>query len=316
MVKIGKVQPANNVFLAPMAGITDKSFRQICRECGCGLTYTEMVSAKSILYGNFKYLLDTSEEERGKKPWALQLFGRDPDILAAAVRRIFLSYLLKPSIIDINMGCPAPKIVKNGEGCALMKEPILAGKIISTVVSATDVPVTVKIRKGFDRTNAVEIAKIAQESGASAVTVHGRTRDQFYSGKADWDAIAKVKAALSIPVIANGDVVSPKTAEEILAHTKCDALMIGRAACGNPWLFKQILTNAPPPGWPEKIDTALRHARMAVEHKGGHIGVLEMRKHLSWYIKGLPRAAALRTRINKAATYAELEKIMLECVRG
>ena len=307
-VKIGKVQLANNVFLAPMAGITDKSFRQICKEMGCGLTYTEMVSGKSIQYGNVKHLLDTSEKER---PWAVQLFGREPDILADAARRLD-DLCPGADIIDINMGCPAPKIVKNGEGSALMKEPELIGKIIYAVARAVDKPVTIKIRKGFnsENVNAVEVARIAQESGASAITVHGRTREQFYSGKADWDAIAQVKAAVNIPVIANGDVVSPSTAYEILRHTKCDGLMIARGALGNPWLFAQILTGASLPDWATKLETALRHSRMVIEHKGEHIGVLEMRKHLSWYIKGIPAAAKMRTQINKAATYTELEKLL------
>lgn len=286
-----------------MAGITDKSFRQICKNCGAGLTYSEMVSAKSISYNNVKHLLDTHENEA---PWAIQLFGRDPSTLAEAARR------MTSSIIDINMGCPAPKIVKNGEGSALMKEPLLIGKIISTVVKAVNKPITIKIRKGFTKetANAVEIAKIAEASGAAAITVHGRTRDQFYSGQADWNAIAAVKAAVKIPVIANGDVISPKTAQEILTHTNCDGLMIGRAALGNPWLFDQIINKTPPPGWPEKKELALKHARMVIDHKGEHIGCLEMRKHLSWYIKGLPQASKIRIDINKVKTYEEMVNLL------
>ena len=302
-MQIGTVKTDNNVFLAPMAGITDKTFRQICYEKGCGLAYSEMVSAKSILYNNVKHLLDNTSEDY---IWAVQIFGRCPCTMAEAAKR------LNVDLIDINMGCPAPKIVKNGEGSALMKEPVLVGKIISDVVKAVDVPVTIKIRKGFtsNSVNAVEIAKIAQESGASAVTVHGRTRDQFYSGKADWDVIAAVKAAVKIPVIANGDVTSRESAAAILEHTKCDGLMIARASCGNPWIFEQILKNAPEPVWQEKIDNALRHARMLIEHKGERIGVLEMRKHLSWYIKGLPSAARFRTLINKLLTYQEMENLL------
>ena len=308
-LKIGKVQLENNILLAPMAGITDMSFRQICREQGCGLSYSEMISGKSVQYGNYKNLLDVSEDER---PWAVQLFGRDPDILADAARRLDELCSAHVDIVDINMGCPAPKIVKNGEGSALMKEPALVGKIISAVCAAVDKPVTVKIRKGFnlENANAVEIAKIAEESGASAITVHGRTREQFYSGVADWDAIAEVKAAVKIPVIANGDVVSAESAQAILAHTGCDGIMIARGALGKPWLFAQILQGAAEPGWDEKIECALRHLRMAIEHKGQHIGVLEMRKHLSWYIKGLPSAAKLRTLINKAVSYSEMEVLL------
>ena len=307
-VKIGKIQLANNVFLAPMAGITDRSFRQICKEMGCGLTYSEMVSGKSIQHGNVKHLLDSSKKEC---PRAVQLFGREPDILADAARRLE-DICPSVDIIDINMGCPAPKIVKNGEGSALMKEPDLVGKIIYAVARAVDKPVTIKIRKGFnsENVNAIEIAKIAQESGASAITVHGRTREQYYSGKADWDAIAAVKSAVNIPVIANGDVFSPATANEILRHTKCDALMIARGALGNPWIFSQILTGALQPAWAAKLEIALRHSRMVIEHKGEHIGVLEMRKHLSWYIKGFPEATKLRMQINKAATYIELESLL------
>lgn len=304
--KIGKVQIPNNVFLAPMAGVTDKSFRHICCEMGCGLAYTEMISAKSIMYENVKQLLDRSPIEQ---PWAIQIFGREPETMAQAARRLLA---LNPDIIDINMGCPAPKIVKNGEGSALMKEPALAAKIITAVATAVDIPVTVKIRKGFssENPNCTEIAKIAQESGASAICVHGRTREQFYSGCADWDAIAEVKSAVTIPVIANGDITSPETAETVQKHTNCDAIMVARASCGNPWLFAQITKNTPPPNWPEKLQTALRHAQLAIEHKGEHIGALEMRKHLSWYIKGLPSATKLRTMINKTSSYSEMERLL------
>ena len=308
-LKIGNIQLNNNVFLAPMAGITDMSFRQICREQGCGLSYSEMISGKSIQYRNFKNLLDVSETEQ---PWAVQLFGREPDILAEAAKRLDELCAVSVDIVDINMGCPAPKIVKNGEGSALMKEPLLAGRIISALSKAVDKPVTVKIRKGFtsESVNAVEIARIAQESGAAALTVHGRTREQFYSGAADWDAIAAVKAAVRIPVIANGDVVSRQSAEAILTQTGCDGIMIARGALGKPWIFAQILNDAPEPAWAEKKDLALRHLRMVIEHKGEHTAVLEMRKHLSWYIKGLPSAAKLRTLINKAVKYSEMEEIL------
>ena len=314
-INIGNVQLDNNVFLAPLAGISDKPFRQICREMGCGLTHSEMVSAKSIQYNNFKDLLDTSEEER---PWAVQLFGRDPDILTDAALRLDDLCPAGVDIVNINMGCPAPKIVKNGEGSALMKEPALVGKIVSALVSKVPKPITVKIRKGFSAgsSNAVEIAQIAQESGAAAVIVHGRTREQFYSGKADWDAIAAVKAALKIPVIANGDIFSPEAAEAIFAHTKCDGIMVARGSFGNPWLFSQIIHNTPPPSLAEKVELALRHCRMTIEHKGEHFGVLEMRKHLSWYIKGMPGATTLRVQINKADSYQAIEKLLIKALEA
>jgi len=306
-INIGQVKLANNIFMAPMAGITDKSFRQICREHGAGLTYSEMVSAKSIQFNNFKDLLDTSE---GERPFAVQLFGRDPNILAEAAQRLDDLCGTTVDIVDINMGCPAPKIVKNGEGSALMKEPLLVGKIVAAVSRAAGLkPVTIKIRKGFTAgtVNAVEIAKIAQESGAAAVTVHGRTRDQFYSGQADWDAIAAVKAAVKIPVIANGDVFSRQAAEGIFQQTGCDGVMVARGALGNPWLFGQILRDEAELGWPAKKDAALRHLYMVIAHKGARNGALEMRKQLSWYVKGHANATEMRKLINRADTVRELE---------
>ncbi|MCL1987743.1 MAG: tRNA dihydrouridine synthase DusB [Firmicutes bacterium] len=302
-MKIGNLQLSNNVFLAPMAGITDKSFRQLCRDFGAGLAFSEMVSAKSLQYKNenTQKLLDKYANEQ---PFAVQLFGKEPDILANVAQT------LNADIIDINMGCPAPKITRNGEGCALMNEPILVGQIVSAVVRAANVPVTVKIRKGFKQSNAVEIAKIIAESGAAAITIHGRTREQFYSGKADWDIIAEVKQKVNIPVIANGDIISYETAKDVLNHTKCDAIAIGRAALGNPWVFREIIENAPPANWQNRLQTALQHCRMVVEHKGEHIGILEMRKHMSWYIKGLPSAAKTRVQINQITTYSEMEKLV------
>jgi nifR3 family TIM-barrel protein len=307
---IGGAALPNNVFLAPMAGITDRSFRTICREQGCGLTYSEMVSAKSILYDNVntKKLLDNFE---GERPFAVQIFGSEPHIMAEAARK--LERLCAFDILDINMGCPAPKIVRNGEGSALMKEPLLAGKIVEAVTRATSKPVTIKTRKGFtpSAVNAVEIARIAQESGAAAVTIHGRTRDQYYSGTADWEIIARVKDALTIPVIGNGDITSPETAAEIFELSKCDGIMIARGALGNPWVFSEIIQNKKRPvSRGEKTETALRHGRMMIEHKGERVGVQEMRKHLSWYIKGQPAAAKLRVLINKANTYKELEELL------
>ncbi|MCL2015045.1 MAG: tRNA dihydrouridine synthase DusB [Defluviitaleaceae bacterium] len=302
-IKLGNLNLTSNVFLAPMAGITDKSFRQLCRENGANLAFSEMVSAKSIQYKNenTQKLLDKYENEQ---PYAVQLFGREPETLANVAKT------LTADIIDINMGCPAPKIVRNGEGCALMNEPVLAGEIISAVVKAVNVPVTVKIRKGFKQNNAVEIARIAAESGASAVTIHGRTREQFYSGIADWDIIAEVKQSVRIPVVANGDIISYATAQEVIDHTNCDAIMIGRAALGNPWIFQEISQNAPPPTWQERLKTALQHCRMVMLHKGEHLGMLEMRKHMSWYIKGLPSAAKVRVHINHVTTYSEMEELI------
>lgn len=315
-MKIGNVKLENNVFLAPMAGVTDLPFRILCKEMGCGLVYSEMVSAKGILYDNENTtkLLTIEQVER---PVAVQLFGSDPELLADIAKKIE-DYPI--DIIDINMGCPAPKIVKNGEGSALMKNPERIGEIVKAIVQCQKKPVTIKIRKGFDdeHINAVEIAKIAEKNGASAIAVHGRTRQQYYSGKADWEIIKKVKEAVHIPVIGNGDVFSPKEAKALFDETKCDAIMIGRGAQGNPWIFREILHYLntgeilSPPLAQEKVQLSLRHARMLIEYKGEYIGIREMRKHISWYIKGLKSAARLREKINKTNSYEELEKLMYE----
>lgn len=315
-MKIGNVNLENNVFLAPMAGVTDLPFRILCKEMGCGLVYSEMISAKGILYDNENTIKLLTIEQK-EKPVAVQLFGSDPDLLAHMAEKIE-SYPI--DIIDVNMGCPAPKIVKNGEGSALMKDPKRIGEIIKVMTQCQKKPVTVKIRKGFDdeHINAVEIAKIAEENGASAIAVHGRTRQQYYSGKADWEIIKKVKQSVNIPVIGNGDVFSAEEAKALFDSTKCDAIMIGRAAQGNPWIFKEILyylntgKSLSPPSVQEKIDLSLRHARMLIEYKGEYIGIREMRKHISWYIKGLKSAARLREKINKTNSYEELEKLMYE----
>ena len=316
---IGNVVLENNVILAPMAGVTDLPFRLLCREQGAGMVVTEMVSAKAILYGNKNTdkLLMVQPEER---PAAVQLFGSDPEILGAMAKKIE-EYPI--DIIDVNMGCPAPKIVKNGEGSCLMKTPELVGKIVRSLVESQKKPVTIKFRKGFDEEhiNAVEIAKIAEANGASAVAVHGRTREQYYSGKADWDIIKEVKAAVQIPVIGNGDIFTPQDAKNLLEHTGCDAIMVGRGAQGNPWIFKRILHYLktgellPEPTAQERVEKALRHSQMLIAYKGEYIGIREMRKHMAWYMKGLPGAAELRGKLNYAETMAEMKALLHEYLK-
>lgn len=312
-MKIGNVNINGNVFLAPMAGVTDLPFRKICKEHNCAMVYSEMISAKAILYENKNTteLLNTSEEE---KPVVVQLFGKDPSILAEAAKKIEHYNF---DILDINMGCPAPKITKNGEGSALMQNPKLVGQIVRKVSNTIEKPLTIKLRSGFNNNiNAVEIAKIAEENGAKAVTVHGRTREQYYTGKVDLEIIAKVKEAVSIPVIGSGDVIDPISAKNMFDKTNCDALMIGRGAQGNPWVFSainqyfktgKVLSK---PTIKEKIDMSLRHGRMLIEYKGEYTGIREMRKHIGWYIKGIKGAAALRVDINKATNYEELELLL------
>ena len=311
---IGNRTLDNNLILAPMAGVTDLPFRLLCREQGAGLLCMEMVSAKAILYNNrnTKTLLTTDPQEN---PVSLQLFGSDPDIISEAAKRI---EELPFDILDINMGCPVPKVVKNGDGSALMKQPELAGKIIEKTVRAVRKPVTVKLRKGFDdaHVNAAEMAHIAQESGAAAVAVHGRTREQYYSGKADWDIIRQVKEAVSIPVIGNGDVTSGERAAALREQTGCDGVMIARGAQGNPWIFSDLLEYEETGAFPPRPDvdeirsTMLRHARLQIEYKGSYIGIREMRKHVAWYTKGVHGAARLREQINKVESYEELENLL------
>ena len=309
-LKIGNVELENNLILAPMAGVTDLPFRLLCKEQGCGLMYTEMVSAKAILYKNRNTgpLMEVRPEE---EPVALQLFGSDPEIVSDIAAQVEDGPY---AFIDINMGCPVPKIVNNGEGSALMKNPKLVEEILTALVKKVKKPVTVKFRKGFDddHVNAVEIAKIAEACGVAAVAVHGRTRAQYYSGQADWDIIAQVKDAVKIPVIGNGDVDSPEKAKAILEQTGCDGVMIGRAAEGNPWIFREVvsyLENGTIPARPtnrEKREMILRHAALQLEYKGEYTGVREMRKHLSWYTVGMPHSAHFRQTINTMEKMDEL----------
>ena len=307
---IGNVTLDNQIILAPMAGVTDLPFRLLCREQGAGLVCMEMVSAKAIYYHNknTEELLTIHPEE---VPASLQLFGSDPDIIA----RLAAQIEERPfSILDFTMGCPVPQVVNNGEGSALMKQPKLVEEILSRLVKSVDKPVTVKIRKGFDdsNVNAVEIAKIAESCGVAAIAVHGRTRAQYYSGKADWDIIRQVKEAVKIPVIGNGDVNSPQAAKALLEQTGCDGIMIGRAAQGNPWIFREVNayledgTLLPAPDAQEKRETILRHAALQLEFKGEYTAVREMRKHLAWYTVGMPHSAHFRGMINSMENMEQL----------
>ena len=309
-LQIGDVTLANNCILAPMAGVTDLPFRLLCKEQGVGLICMEMVSAKAIYYNNknTEELMAIHPEEM---PVSLQLFGSDADIIAEMAKRIEERPF---AILDINMGCPVPKVVNNGEGSALMKNPKLVEEILTKLVKAISKPVTVKIRKGFNdaNVNAVEIARIAESCGVAAVAVHGRTREQYYSGKADWDIIGAVKDAVKIPVIGNGDVVDAHSAKALIEQTGCDGVMIGRAAQGNPWIFKEVVTYLetgviPPKPTSEQVkETVIRHAKLQLEYKGEYTGVREMRKHLSWYTAGYPNSARFRQMINSMESMDQL----------
>ena len=313
-MKIGNVEIKGNAALAPMAGVADRAFREICTDFVASYVVTEMVSSKGISYNSEKSA-QLMVVENSPCPAAVQLFGDEPDTVAYAAK-FALQY--SPDIIDINMGCPAPKISGNGSGCALMKNPKLCGEIVSAVKKAVDIPVTVKIRKGWDNdsVNALEVAKYCEDNGADALTIHGRTREQFYSGTADWDIIAEVKSALSIPVIGNGDIVDAKSAAAMYEQTNCDYIMVGRGALGNPWIFRQINawfdrdTFIVPPSIDERLSVMYRHIRLACEYKGERIGIREARKHIAWYLKGFHGAAAFRGEAGRVNTLEDVEKLI------
>jgi len=318
MIRIGSVTLKTNVLPAPLAGISDKAFRLLAREFGCDLVYTEMISDKALLYKNAHTLelLDLTGEE---PPVAVQIFGSEPEDMAEAAK---IAVDHGAAIIDINMGCPTPKIVKNGEGSALLRTPKLAFEIVKRVADSVNVPVTVKMRKGWDKdhVNVVEMAKGVVEAGAQAITVHGRTRDQFYAGQADWDIIAQVVAEVDVPVFGNGDIFEPQDASRMLEQTGCAGVMIARGSLGNPWIFKRTIAylagqDLPEPTMAEKIEVALRHLDLVVKFKGEKVGVKEMRKHLSWYIKGGRGAAKTREEINKEEDYERVKAILYDFLR-
>ncbi|WP_053955579.1 tRNA dihydrouridine synthase DusB [Inediibacterium massiliense] len=313
-MKIGDVVLKNNLSLGPMAGVTDLSFRLLCKEQEVGLVYTEMISAKGLFYNDQKTekLIEIHEKE---KPVALQIFGSDPYFMAKAAQKLNDH---DHAILDINMGCPTPKIVKNGDGSALMKDPKLAGEIVGAVVKNTEKPVTVKIRKGWDddHVNAVEMAKRIEENGAKAIAVHGRTREQFYTGKADWNIIKEVKNSVSIPVIGNGDVFTIEDALKMKEMTNCDGIMIARGAQGNPWIFKRIAHYIntgeilSEPTIEEKVNMMMKHFYLLIEYKGEYVAVREMRKHIGWYLKGVRNSSIIRGSLNGIQRKEDMEQML------
>ena len=313
-MKIGNVEIENSLALGPMAGVTDLPFRLLCKEQGCGMLYTEMVSAKAILYKN-KNTTILLNIDKAEHPIAVQLFGSDPDIMAEIGAKVAEGPC---DFIDINMGCPVPKIVNNHEGSYLLTQPKLVEEILTKMVKAIKKPVTIKVRKGFKdgEIQAPEIARIAESCGVSAIAVHGRTREQYYSGKADWEIIRQVKEAVSIPVIGNGDVTSPERADAMVKETGCDGVMIARGAQGNPWIFSEMIEHERTGRIPSRPTNEeirkmmLRHAKLQLQYKGEYLGIREMRKHVAWYTKGLPGSAKLREEINRVESYAELEDLL------
>lgn len=312
--KIGSVEIENPFVLAPMAGITDLPFRLLCKEQGAGLLYTEMVSAKAISYHN-RNTVSLMETDPKEHPVALQLFGSEPELMGEVAKSIEDQPF---DILDINMGCPVPKVVNNGEGSALLKDPALIREIIKAVSGTVRKPVTAKMRIGFEGADvdSVEIARIMEDAGAAAIAVHGRTRQQYYSGRADWETIRRIKEAVSVPVIGNGDVDSPEKAEAMFRETGCDAVMIGRAVRGNPWIFREMnhyfATGEllPGPSLEELKEEILRHARMQIEKKGEYTGIREMRKHVAWYTAGMRHSAGIRRESNLISSYGELERLL------
>ncbi len=316
-MEIGNVKLQNNIFLAPMAGVTDRAYRIICKEMGAGLVFTEMVSSKGLYYEDEKTKELTSIAEK-ERPVAIQIFGSDPSIMSEVVKK-YINPRDDIDILDINMGCPAPKIVKNGDGAALLKNPSLIKKILKEVVKASTKPVTIKIRTGWDinNINGMEIAKIAEEEGVSAITVHGRTRDMFYSGKANWEYIGEIKNSVNIPVIGNGDIFEPIDAINMMEYTGCDGVAIGRGAMGNPWIFKRINLliegkDDVKPSNIDRINMAIKHLNMVCDIKGEKTGIREMRKHIAWYLKGMRGSNKIKNVINSVESKQEIEKILLD----